>query len=112
MPRLKLDQILRYETPEESFLSERESGFVEVQATKPRGKGKRSLEDMMSSQPTDEAQAIYAMGRIAGFEDGIAKVLQLCSPEARAIVLKRRASLAKYWTPEGEENDQARDSED
>lgn len=105
MPRPKRDEILRHEDPtmeeEELFLS-RESGFVVVnpgatsETTVRRGKGKRSLEDMMASMPNELAQSTYALERIAAIEDQIAKVLQLCSPEARKLVLKQRPTLKRY----------------
>ncbi len=110
MPRPKRDEVLRHETPteevyvnyhddEEGFMSTpaetRDSGVVVVPAAK-RGRGKRSVEDMMASMPNEMTQSIYALERVAAAEDQIEKVLALCSPEALALVLKQRPSLRKY----------------
>lgn len=112
MARPKRDQILRHEVVEEE-----EDGFVKTSSTairqaresavvvvaKPKqGKGKRSVEDMLASMPNKAAQAAYAMERIAALEDQIARILELCSPETRAIVLDQRKSLARY-APDADE---------
>jgi hypothetical protein len=105
MPRAKRDEIFRHETTtddEEELFDSRESGFVVVnpgaiaEATVRRGKGKRSLEDMMASMPNELAQSTYALERIAAIEDQIEKVLSLCTPEARKLVLKQRPMLKRY----------------
>lgn len=108
MARPKTEEILRHEPEdvvyvnfhdddEDGNLVPRDSGIIEApQPARKTGKGKRSIEDMMATRPNPEAQSIYAMERIAGLEDQIAKVLSLCSPEAKEIVLKRRPSLKKY----------------
>lgn len=108
MPRPKREEFLRHDTKEEEevyvnfhdvdeegFLPVRESTVVEVPQVK-RGKGKRSVEDMMASQPNAPAQAAYALERIASLEDQIAKVLSLCSAEALESVLKQRPSMKRY----------------
>lgn len=108
MPRPKRDAIFRYEEkPEEvfvnyhddeedSFLPRNESAVVEA-PQKRRGKGKRSLEDMMTSLAgSPPAQSVYALERIAAAEDQIAKILKMCSPEAREIVLRQRPSMQRY----------------
>lgn len=113
MPRPKRDEILRHETEseatndeevyvnfhdvdEEGFTPVRESGIVSAPVAVKRGKGKRSLEDMMASMPNDPAQCTYALERIAAVEDQIVKILSLCTPTARELVFKQRASLRKY----------------
>lgn len=111
MPRPKRDEVLRHEKPaeeevfvnfhdddEDGFGPLRESKVIEAPQPKPKrdGRGKRSLEDMMASQPNEIAQSLYALERIAAAEDTIVKVLELCTPEARALVLKQRPSLKKY----------------
>lgn len=98
MARAKRDELLRYEqTPddEEGFLPARDTEIVSV-AAKPRGKGKRSVEDMLASLPGAAAQSAYAMERIASAEDQIAKILLLCSPKARELVIEQRPSLKRY----------------
>lgn len=106
MARAKRDQVLRYES---TFLSDedRKSGFVPAaEAKKREGKGKRSLEDMIASMPSDSSQAAYGLERIAAFEDGIAKVLRLCTSGARTIILKERPTLHRYVDDtEGEGDD-------
>ena len=102
MVRAKRDEFLRHETneDEDGFVTPtRESGVVSVPPPK-RGKGKRSVEDMMASMPNSLAQSIYALERIASIEDQIAKVLSLCSPAARKLVLKQRPSMTKYLPEE------------
>lgn len=98
MPKTKRDDFMRYESFLDDGFAERESEIVSVpqEKTRQQGKGKRSLEDMMASQPNPEAQAVYAMGRIAAAEDQIAKILTLCDPDALAIILKRRPILKRY----------------
>lgn len=108
MPRPKMAEMMRHEKEEEevyvnfhdveeepSFVP-KESVVVSAPPTAKRGKGKRTIEDMMSSMPNDAAKSVYAMERIAAFEDQIAKVLALCTKDAREIVLKQRPSLKKY----------------
>jgi hypothetical protein len=105
MGRPKRDQLLRHETfgdEEDSFVTPGESGIRVVNPGLPsetplsRGKGKRSVEDMMASMPSPPAQSVYALERVASLEDQIAKVLTLCSKEALEIVLKQRPSLRRY----------------
>lgn len=110
MPRPRPDQYLRHEPPSETEDEEdgfvvrkptqqgliRESGYVAVVPKPVTGKGKRSLEDMMASQPNALSQSIYALQRIAALEDQIVKILALCTPEARKYVLKQRETLARY----------------
>jgi len=88
-----------------------------------RGKGKRSVEDMLACCPGPIAQSCYALERIAGYEDGIAKVMSLCCPEAIALMIRQRPSLQRYapapeddFPPDSErtmradhDNDQAKD---
>lgn len=105
MARAKRDQVLRYEN---TFLSEedRKSGFIPAAESRKReGKGKRSMEDMMASMPSDSSQAAYGLERIAAFEDGIAKVLRLCTPEARTLILKERPTLHRYMPDEDGDDD-------
>jgi hypothetical protein len=101
------EEALRHESIAESFDDEegfvtRESGYVPV-TPKPSGlgKGRRTMEDMMASQPNDIMQSAYALERIAALEDQIARVLQLCTPEALELALKQRPSLRRY-APDGE----------
>jgi hypothetical protein len=61
------------------------------------GRGKRSVAEVLMSMPNDAARATYAMERIASLEDQIAKILDLCTPEARAIIFATRKSLQQYW---------------
>lgn len=61
------------------------------------GRGKRSVKDVLLSQPTPEGKAIYAMERVASLEDQIAKILDLAGEEAREIIFKRRKTLKQYW---------------
>jgi hypothetical protein len=105
MPRPKRDEILRHETfdEEEGFVNVRESTVVAVPQASKRGKGKRSTEDMLMSMPNDVAKCAYALERIASLEDQIAKVLELCTPKARAMVLEQRSSLKRY-APQEEED--------
>jgi hypothetical protein len=86
---------------DEGFV-DRESGYVQVPIPiKPRGKGKRSLEDMMARLAGSvPEQSAYALHRIASIEDQLVKVLALCTPEARELVLKQRPSLRRYWSEE------------
>ena len=100
MPRPAREVLLRHESePDtESFVAERKSAII-VTSNKPKkgdGRGKRSLEDMMSSMATDEQMAVYVLDRIAGLEDQIVKIFSLCTPGAAEMVLKRRESLRKY----------------
>lgn len=108
MPRAKRDEILRHERfidDEEGFTGDK-SGFVHVPAKpKKEGKGKRSLEDMMGSMPNALSQSIYALERIASAEDQIVKILTLCTPQARELVLKQRPTLARYAPEEEGEQD-------
>lgn len=83
-----------HDVDEEGFMPMRDSAVVEVPVK--RGKGKRSVEDMMASQPNAPAQAAYALERIASLEDQIARVLSLCSAEALESVLKQRPSMKRY----------------
>ncbi len=112
--RPKPEEILRHEGPsdddevyvnfhdddEEGFVTPpRETSVVEKPGRQPRpalGKGKRSLEDMMAAQPNEAAQCVYALQRIAALEDQIAKVIKLCTPEAKALMFKQRARLSWY----------------
>jgi hypothetical protein len=101
MPRPRLDEALRHETTTEeedegfgSFETLRESAVVAVPVK--RGKGKRSVEDMLASQPNSILQSAYALQRIAGLEDQIANILSLCSQEARELVIKQRPTLKRY----------------
>lgn len=86
------------EEPTQTSAVDRKSVII----TKPRrvgpgvGKGRRSLEDMLASCSTPSAEATYAMERIAKLEDQIELVIKLCSHEARAIIIKERASLAHF----------------
>lgn len=107
MPIINRDTFLRYETkPEEeegfvkttaaSVRKRRESGVVATQEPVKRGRGKRSVEDMMASMGNEVAQSKYALDRIAAIEDQIAKVLSLCTPQSRELVLKQRPSLRRY----------------
>lgn len=102
MPASKVVDTLRHEPSiDEADFSPRKgrkSGVIVKPKPKPRktGKGKRSVEDMIASMATDAAKANYALERIAALEDQIAKILLVCGPEARALVLKERKSLAKY----------------
>ena len=102
----KRDNFMRYEDfSEDGFAEDRESQIVSVpeeKEPKRTGKGKRSLEDMMASAPNPEAQAVYAMERIASLEDQIAKILSLCFDDTLEIILKRRPILKRY-APEEEE---------
>lgn len=114
MVRAKRDDILRHEKASDTeeyvnFHDDTEEGFVDresgyVQAPLPiklRGKGKRSVEDMMASMTgSPPAQAAYVLERIASAEDAIVKVLELSTPECREIVLKQRPSLRRYWSEE------------
>ena len=61
------------------------------------GRGKRSVKDVLLSQPNDAARAVYALERIASLEDQIVKILELCTPDAREIIFKSRKSLKQYW---------------
>lgn len=81
----------------ESFLGSGESTVVQVKRDR---RGKRSIQEMLLSMPNDASRASYAMERIAAFEDQIARVLELCTPEARAIILRDRPSLKRYWNEE------------
>jgi hypothetical protein len=107
-PRAKRDEFLRHEkrdTDDEVYVNfhdvdedgivTRESGVVEAEKPR-RGRGKRSVEDMMASMPNELAQSTYALERIAAIEDQIVRVLSLCSPEALELVLKQRPSLRRY----------------
>jgi len=107
MPRPKRDEILRHDKSDEVFVDyhdknpfepepERKSTVVTAPRKKITGKGKRTLEDMMLSMPNDLAQSLYALERIASLEDQIVKVLELCSPSARELVLKQRPTLVRY----------------
>lgn len=98
MPKPNKNDFMRYESFLDDNFAERDSEIVTVpqEKPKPQGKGKRSLEDMMASMPNPEAQAVYAMERIAAQEDVIAKILTLCDPDALAIILKRRPILKRY----------------
>ncbi len=91
-----------HDEDEEGFISGDSSIHEVPQSPKKTGKGKRSLEDMMASMQNEAAQAAYAMERIAALEDQIAKVLKLCSPEARELILRKRTSLKRY-APDTEE---------
>lgn len=84
------------DAPSPALVARGDSAIVQVPLKLPRGKGKRSLEDMMASQPNHLSQSLYALQRIAAAEDQIVKVLELCSPEARELVLKQRPSLRRY----------------
>lgn len=55
------------------------------------------MKDVLLSTPTPEGKAVYAMERLASLEDQMAKLLELCGPEVREIIFKRRASLKQYW---------------
>lgn len=110
MPVSKVTQPLRHEPSidEADFTTvHRPSGVVVKVAKKAvakgakPGKGKRSVADMLASLSTDTERAKYALDRIAGLEDQIEKVLKLCTPGARVLVLKERKSLARY-APEEE----------
>lgn len=57
------------------------------------GRGKRSVAEVLMTKPTPEERAVYAMERIASFEDQIGKVIDLCDPETKEIIFKRRQSL-------------------
>jgi len=109
MVRPKKDRVVKQEATEEevylNFHDDDEDGFVPtressvvpvVPAKKPRGRGKRSVEDMLASLPNKAAKAAYALERIAGFEEQIHRILVLCSPEVRALVLEQRKSLIRY----------------
>lgn len=99
MVRAKRDEFLRHETSDDEdgfVVPTRESGIVKSVPPPKRGKGKRSVEDMMASMPNELAQSTYALERIAAIEDQIAKVLALCTPEARRLVLKQRPSMKRY----------------
>jgi hypothetical protein len=101
MARPKRDQVLRHDIPieeEDSFLprEQRDTGVVLSDKPRREGKGKRSIEDMMAAMPNAIVQSAYALERIAAAEDQIVKVLQLCSPEARELVLKQRPTLKRY----------------
>jgi hypothetical protein len=62
-----------------------------------RGKGKRSLVDMMASMATNPAaQTTYVLERIAAVEDQIASVLAVCPADARAMVIEQRPELKRY----------------
>jgi len=86
---------------EESFVARRKSAIISRPAAS--GKGRRSLEDMMASQPNELAQSLYALERIAAQEDVIERILRLCSPEARELVLRKRPSLSRFLDEEKEE---------
>lgn len=60
------------------------------------GRGKRSVADVLLSQPLPESRAVYALQRIASLEDQIGKILDLCDKETREIIFKRRESLKHY----------------
>lgn len=101
MPVSKALPVMRYEPSidEADFRPQRKSGIVtKAKKVKPRkeGRGKRSVEDMMASMDNDASKAKYALERIQALEDQIAKILEYCGPDALAIVLKARSSLAKY----------------
>ncbi len=109
MVRPKKAQIVKQEATEEevfvNFHDDDEDGFVPtressvvpvVPAKTKRGKGKRSVEDMLASLPNKAAKAAYALERIAGLEEQIHRILTLCSPEVRALVLEQRKSLIRY----------------
>lgn len=104
MTKARRDEYLRHEQAgeEESFLG-RESTVISVPTPigkngKPKidNRGRRGLEDMMASFPDEITQSVYALERIAAAEDTIEKVLTLCSPEARAIILSKRPILRRY----------------
>ncbi len=96
---------IRPEDLEETFGSVgsvRESAVVQVPRDRtPKGvtdgRGKRSVKDVLMSHPTPEAKSVYALERVASLEDQIVKLLELCGPEVREIIFKRRASLKQYW---------------
>jgi hypothetical protein len=104
MPRPKRDEFLRHESisettedEEDAFVTAGESGFVASTPNPTRlGKGRRSLEYMMASMPNAMSQSVYALERIASLEDQIVKVLLLCTPEARKLVLSQRPSFKRY----------------
>jgi hypothetical protein len=86
-----------HDDDEDGFVTARESTVVAVTpAKRAAGKGKRSVEDMLASMPNKAAKAAYAMERIAALEDQIHRILTLCSPEVRALVLEQRKSLIRY----------------
>src|ERR1044071_2632168 len=99
-PSEKEEYVNFHDDTEDGFVSARESTVVSV-PNRPKGRGKRSVEDMLLSQPNKAAQAAYVMERIAALEDQIARILALCPPEARKIVLEQRTSLRRY-APEEE----------
>ena len=111
MAKLGLDTILRHEsTDEEELFGERESRVIsappavkKVRPFKGEGKGKRSVEDMMAGMATNPmAQSLYALERVATYEDRIEETLKLCSKESLELVLKQRPSLRRY-APDGDE---------
>lgn len=55
------------------------------------------MADVLLSTPTPEGKAVYAMERLASLEDQMSKLLELCGPEVREIIFKRRQSLKQYW---------------
>lgn len=98
-PATQEEEFVNYHDDESGFGTEpstRISTIVTVPTEARRGKGKRSLEDMMGSMPNPMAQSAYALERLGALEDQMAKVLALCSEEARELVFKQRPSMRKY----------------
>ena len=85
----------------EPHIPKRKSGVVvrNGRNIKKKGRGKRSVMDMLASYSTDAEKAAYAGDRIASLEDQIANILKALPASARALVLKEHGRL-KLYAPE------------
>ena len=58
---------------------------------------RRSMAEMLADMPTPAHGAVYALERIDAIQDQIVGILDLVSPEARAMVFARNARADRLW---------------